>query len=105
MRTITIGLLLFLGMSFSAFKPAENVKSVEAFYDGYSNGLYTFLSDDETEYVFHNCDAAVLKNFDLKNDEELVSRYFEVSYTEVNGKKTITSLKELEIDYYEESDE
>lgn len=98
-------LLLTLGVGITAFQSPENGKSVDAYFDGYANGVYTFLSDDESEHVFHGCEAAVLKEFDLKHDEELISRYFKVGYKETNGKKTIVSLKELEIDYYEETEE
>ncbi|HLV38660.1 hypothetical protein [Xanthomarina sp.] len=55
----------------------------EAEFLSYKDGYYTFLFENGEELVFDEVHPRVLKQFDLKNDENYVNQAFKITFVEV----------------------
>ena len=85
----------------------SSLKTVVAQFQGYSQGTYGFIDENEDFLEFEECDPEVLEMYELKTKEH-IDEYFQITYaTSVNEDgDTIWILKEalLEEDEEEEID-
>ncbi|EGV43352.1 hypothetical protein BZARG_1731 [Bizionia argentinensis JUB59] len=53
-----------------------------AVFKSYENGYYTFWFDNGEELAFEEVSPRVLKQYDLKNDENYVDQEFKIVFVE-----------------------
>jgi hypothetical protein len=105
MKAVLLSLLLIPGIALATVSSGDvaNANSADLFFDSYVDGVFKFMNEDGEIVEFQGCKPELLKEYDLVNDEELISMYFKVTWTVKDGKKTITGLEEIvEEDYYDE---
>ncbi len=56
---------------------------IEAVFISYKDGYFKFLFESGEEMVFEEVHPRVLKQFDLKNDKNLIGKSFKVSFIEI----------------------
>lgn len=54
-----------------------------AVFKSYENGYYTFWFENGEELAFEDVLPRVLKQFDLKNDKNLIDQEFKITFVEV----------------------
>ncbi|WP_298339637.1 hypothetical protein [uncultured Algibacter sp.] len=69
-----------------------------AVFKSYENGYFTFWFENGEELAFEEVHPRVLKQFDLKNDKDLIDKDFRITFVEdLDGEDEIYRVQSLKL--------
>ncbi|GGD21186.1 hypothetical protein [Hyunsoonleella pacifica] len=69
-----------------------------AVFKSYKNGYFTFWFENGEELAFEEVHPRVLKQFDLKNDKDLIDKDFRITFVEdLDGEDEIYRVQSLKL--------
>jgi len=77
----TLGILLFVWItSIGSIEKDQETVTIQATFDGYTEGIYSFTENDELLYEFQKIEDAASTKYDLTEDQ-YIGKTFNVTYT------------------------
>ena len=77
MKTLVIALFVLASMAFTE-KTQENT-TIKATFEGYEDGSYYFIDEDENSYDFQSVEKKAVEKYDL-TDDDYKGKVFNVTY-------------------------
>lgn len=83
----------FTLIAFFNVEKQEDVKIITATFNGFENGIYTFIDTDKETHYFNRIEDSVSENFDLTG-LDFVGDNFKISY-KIGLEETKTDKKDI----------